>query len=77
MNKDDKFEDWDTWKEKQKQGVECNSKIFREGNKITVLTENEGVHLKNVTRIDVEVPKIYAALSGDQCALTEIKVKKG
>jgi hypothetical protein len=77
VNKDDKFEDWDTWKEKQKQGVECNIKIFREGNKITVLTENEGVHLKNVTRIDVEVPKIYAALSGDQCALTEIKVKKG
>ena len=57
--------------------MDCSIKIYKEGNKITVLTENEGVHLKNVTRIDVEVPKIYAALSGDQCALTGIKVKKG
>lgn len=77
VNKDENFEDWDTWKAKQKQGVDCSIKIYKEGNKITVLTENEGVHLKNVTRIDVEVPKIYAALSGDQCALTGITVKKG
>ena len=77
VNKDESFEDWDTWKAKQKQGVDCSIKIYKEGNKITVLTENEGVHLKNVTRIDVEVPKIYAALSGDQCALTGITVKKG
>ena len=77
VNKDDDFDDWDTWKAKQKQGVDCSIRISREGNRITVITENEGVHLKNVTRIDVDVPKIYAALSGDQCALTGIKVKKG
>ena len=77
VNKDDDFDDWDTWKAKQKQGVDCSIRISREENRITVITENEGVHLKNVTRIDVDVPKIYAALSGDQCALTGIKVKKG
>ena len=45
-------------------------------NTITVITQNEGIVLKNVTRIDAKAPKIYAALSGDQCAMTGIKISR-
>ena len=74
--KEEDFEDWDTWKAKQKQGVDCSIKIYRKDNTVTVYTFNEGIRLKNTTRIDVKVPKIYAALSGDQCAITGIKIRR-
>ena len=74
--KEENFEDWDTWKAKQKQGVDCSVKIYRKDNTVTVYTLNEGIRLKDITRIDVKVPKIYAAFSGDQCAITGIKIRR-
>ena len=56
--------------------MDCKIRIRIKDRTVTVNTSNEGIHLKDVTRIDVETPKIYAALSGDQCALTGIKIKK-
>ena len=76
VNKDEDFEGWDIWKAKQKQGVDCVVKVQRKDNTVTVITINEGITLKNITRIDVETPKLYMALSGDQCALTNIRIKK-
>ncbi len=77
VNKEEDFEGWETWKEKQKQGVDCRVTIRIRDNTVTVHTYNEGVRLKDVTRIDTPTPKIYAALSGDQCALTGIKIRRG
>ena len=77
VNKEEDFEGWETWKEKQKQGVDCRVMIRIRDNTVTVHTYNEGVRLKDVTRIDTPTPKIYAALSGDQCALTGIKIRRG
>ncbi|MCR4586445.1 MAG: HD-GYP domain-containing protein [Lachnospiraceae bacterium] len=76
VNKDEEFDGWDVWKAKQKAGVECVVKVQKKDNTVTVLTINEGITLKSITRIDVETPKIYMALSGDQCALTNIQIKK-
>ncbi|MBR3514793.1 MAG: HD domain-containing protein [Lachnospiraceae bacterium] len=76
VNKDEDFEGWEVWKARQKEGVDCKIRIRIKDRTVTVNTSNEGIHLKDVTRIDVETPKIYAALSGDQCALTGIKIKK-
>ncbi|MCR5120110.1 MAG: HD domain-containing protein [Lachnospiraceae bacterium] len=76
VNKDEEFEGWDVWKAKQKEGVECVVKLQKKDNTVTVLTVNEGISLKSITRIDVETPKIYMAFSGDQCAITNIRIRK-
>ena len=76
VNKEEEFEDWDSWKARQKQGVDCTVRVRRKDNTITVLTRNEGVNLKDTTRIDLDPPKIYFALSGDQCAITDIHINR-
>ncbi len=45
------------------------------GNTITVSSENAGVGFRNVTTLMEKVPKIYVALTGDQCAITGIKIR--
>lgn len=57
-----------------RKGLECNLKMEKENNKIFMTAENGGVHTKAVTTISEEVPNIYCALTGDQVAITAIKV---
>jgi len=46
------------------------------GKKITTTTENCGISIKNVTVIKDKNKEIYASLTGDQCALTDIRISK-
>ena len=71
------FEGWEAWKERNKQGIECTVKITRKKNILTVTTENMGVAIDSVTTIRNDIGEIYAAITGDQCAITDIHVKKG
>lgn len=49
----------------------------RKGNTITTVTENMGIYIKNVTTLnDDDTKDIYAALSGDQVALTNIRISR-
>ena len=75
--KGDDFPGWDKWKEIQKKGVVLTVKIARRGGKITLNTEDAGITIKNVTTIDKKVKDVYAVLTGDQCALTDIRIKLG
>lgn len=70
------FEGWDAWKAFNKKGYDCNIKFVRKGNIITTETENFQIYIKNTTKILSQDPKIYIALTGDQCALTNIKIGK-
>ncbi len=74
VNKKEEFKGWDTWKEKNKDGIECTVAFSRKGNRITTVTENMGIYIKNVTTINDDTQDIYAALTGDQVALTNIKI---
>ena len=51
-----------------------------DGNRITVSTENLGLSVKGVTTLPESAEErkgtVYAALTGDQVALTNIRVKK-
>lgn len=76
VNKNDRFEGWQAWKEMNKAGFDCTVNIEREGNKITVSTENGGISIKSVTLLKIDNPVVYAALTGDQCAITNIKIRK-
>ncbi len=74
VNKGEGFEGWDAWKEKNKEGYDCRVDIKKDGDEITVTTENLGVSIINTTKILVQTDVIYIALTGDQCALTNIRI---
>ena len=70
------FAGWNDWKARFRQGLDCEVSIRREGSRITVVTENLGVVVKSVTTLRDEVEDVYIALTGDQCAITNIRVKR-
>ncbi len=74
VTKGEEFDSWDTWKRLNKKGMECEVEFKKKGNKITVTTENGGIFMSNTTTVDKDTDVVYAALTGDQCALTDIRV---
>ena len=74
VNKDDSFEGWDAWKEFNKKGIDVEVTFKRSGNKITVITENFGILIKSVITIIDDVPDVYVTLTGDQCAISNIRI---
>ena len=74
INKTEKFEGWNEWKEANKKGLDCTVSFKRDGRQITVLTENCGIEIKAVIKVWDDVPEVYAALTGDQCAITNIRI---
>ena len=65
---------WDAWKAFNKEGYDCTISFRRDGNKIISQTENFGIAIRCTTEVRYEAPEIYVALSGDQCALTNIRI---
>ncbi|MBO4915562.1 MAG: HD-GYP domain-containing protein [Oscillospiraceae bacterium] len=74
VNKDDDFRSWDVWKEQNRKGYDCVVSFRRRGDRITTATENCGIALRNITSLSDGAQNIYAALTGDQCALTDIQI---
>ncbi|WP_026651087.1 HD-GYP domain-containing protein [Butyrivibrio proteoclasticus] len=75
MKRLDTFPGWDQWKEKNKEGIECSVRFAKRGNKITVYTENLGVEIENTTTILDGSKDVYVSITGDQVALTDIRVR--
>ncbi len=71
----DAFEGWENWKECNKKGFDCSVTFLRRGNKFTAITENLGIAIKNITTIP-DVDEVYVSLTGDQCALTDIRIEE-
>ena len=69
------FAGWNDWKARFRQGLDCEVSIRREGNRITVTTENLGVAIKGVTTLLDGEDEVYVALTGDQCAITNIHIE--
>ena len=74
MKKHD-FPGWEAWKEINKKGLECEVMLERKGRRIILKTVNLGIEIVNTTEINELPDKVYAALTGDQIALTDIRVK--
>ena len=74
VSKMDSFMGWDVWKETNRAGYDSEVFIERKGNVVTVTTENQGIAIKSVTTILAKTGEIYAALTGDQCAITNIRI---
>lgn len=76
INRTGAFGGWNNWKEKNREGLDCRVSIQREGNTVAMTTENMGISLSSVTMVKDEVDELYVALTGDQCALTNIRIIK-
>ncbi len=74
VEKSDDFMGWDNWKEYNKKGFECSVTVRKRGKRITTITENAGISIKNITTVTDGTKDIYLTLSGDQCALTDIRI---
>lgn len=74
MKKNSVFTDWNEWKKLNRSGFECEINLERHGNSIRLRTENLGISIENTSVIRNAPDRIYAALTGDQCALTDIRV---
>ncbi len=74
INRTRSFAGWNVWKEQNKQGFDCTVTIRREGSCVTMETENLGIAISSTTTIRDEIDALYVALTGDQCALTDIHV---
>ena len=69
------FAGWDIWKECNKRGIDCKVIFVRTADSIIMKTDNLGVSITNITHISDKV-NVYASLTGDQCALTDIRIRK-
>ena len=49
--------------------------LSRKGNTVTMSTENQGVVIKNKTIVHEMQGEIYAALTGDETAITDIRIR--
>ena len=74
VNMSDDFMGWDAWKEENKKGFDCTVSFQRDGNKIITTTENLGISLNVTTTIVDDISDVYVSLTGDQCALTNIRI---
>lgn len=76
MKKNESFPGWDEWKRRNKEGLESKVRIVRKGGMVMVSTENLGIVIENMTMIRDKNGKVYVSLTGDQVALTDIRIKK-
>jgi hypothetical protein len=56
--------------------MDCTVKIRRDGSRVTMETCNLGIAIYTATTILDHVSEIYVALTGDQCALTNIRIEQ-
>ncbi len=74
VSKLDSFIDWNDWKEKNKAGQDCELLFRVDKEKISITTEYCGLSICSVTTFTEDIHEVYAALTGDQCALTNIRI---
>ncbi len=74
MRKEDDFPGWEAWKTANKEGLDCEVSVERKGDRVIVKTENLGISIESITALDDKSRPVYLALTGDQCALTDIRL---
>ena len=73
--KSDEFVNWDKWKERNRAGLDWDVLVKRDGDKITISSENAGIQIKFTSVIKHDPPDVFLALTGDQIVITDIKIR--
>lgn len=74
VKKTREFKGWDNWKEKNKQGMECHVSFRILGDTIAMALENSDFRINNSTTFLIMPEKLYFAITGDECAITDIRI---
>ncbi len=74
MRKEEKFTGWDRWKNLNKEGHEYEIDFEKKANRVTLFSENLGIYIENVTKVRDGGKTVYAAITGNQVALTDIRI---
>ncbi|MCR5301756.1 MAG: HD domain-containing protein [Lachnospiraceae bacterium] len=74
MNKSSDFQGWNIWKEEFQKGIECEVLLLRKGKSIRLYTDTLGIKIENTTIPDDDPREVYVALTGDEVALTDIRL---
>ena len=74
--KTEEFKNWDTWKTLNKNGFDCTVTLQRKGETVTLTTINCGIEITNITTMYDPSKDVYISLTGDQCAITNIRIKE-
>ena len=75
MKKTENFKNWEEWELQNKTVYESQIEFFKNGNEVTLRTQNKGIFIQNTSKIKDGSKEIYVALSGDQVALTDIRIR--
>ncbi len=76
VSKLDSFTDWNDWKARNKEGLDCELTYHTEKGKVIIETEFCGLSIKSVTTCEDKIKDFYTALTGDQCAVTNIRITR-
>lgn len=76
VSKDDSFDNWSIWKQKNKAGVNCRLVISRKEEGLYLLVEDSGLTTVNQTKLAKNIDNIYCYFTGDQCAITDVRIEK-
>jgi len=68
------FPGWDEWKKRLKSGIDCEIILWRENDAVILQTENLGIRIQSRITVRGFGGDICAALTGDQCAITDIHI---
>lgn len=75
MKKTESFTSWEDWEEINKAGYECQIEFMKNGSEVVLRTQNKGIFIQNTTRVKSGNKDIFVAFSGDQVALTDIRIR--
>ncbi|MCR4762746.1 MAG: HD-GYP domain-containing protein [Lachnospiraceae bacterium] len=75
VDKTEEFGDWEQWKARNREGLDCTVVLRRKDNEVTAVTEQAGLRIRTTTRITDGSKRIYVALTGDLVAMTGIRVQ--
>ncbi len=75
MKKTEIFTNWEDWEEHNKAGYECLVEFSKTGSEVMLRTQNKGIFIQNTTKIRNGNKEVYVAFSGDQVALTDIRIR--
>lgn len=75
VNMNESFDGWEEWKNALRKGYDTTVSFRVKGSSIVITTENAGIFIKNTIRMSEDTGKVYAALTGDQCVITNIRIQ--
>ena len=75
VTKTPEFKNWDAWKKFNKDGFDTEIRFEVDDNRITLITENAGIAIRNTAVLTGIDRTVYASVTGDQVAVTDIRIK--